>query len=119
MAMRALLPLLRAAAACAVALVLGACASGAHYPVNPPLAKYDPQAGYRIEKIAGDPGNSHSLLAIMMISGGGTRAAALAYGAFEALRDSPLVVAGKPTDLLSEVDTSSIKRVEGAAIHLS
>lgn len=112
--MRALLPALRAAAASAMALALAGCVSYAHYPVNPPLAKYDPQGGYRIEKIATDPSNSRSLLVIMMISGGGTRAAALAFGAFEALRDSPVVVAGQPSDLLREVDY--ITAVSGGSI---
>ena len=44
---------------------------------------------------------------ILAFSGGGTRAAALAYGVLQELRDTPLVVRGKQTRLLDEVDIIS------------
>ena len=98
----------------AAALLLAGCGGEAHYPINPRLAHHDPNAGYRIENVAADAGNSHAMLVVLMISGGGTRAAALAYGALEALRDSKVVVAGRDTNLLDEVDY--ITAVSGGSI---
>jgi len=84
-------------------LALAACAS---FPENPPLAQYAPQAGYRFENLA--PGdNSDKLFVIVTFSGGGTRAAALAYGVLEALRDTWIVREGKKVRLLDEVDVIS------------
>lgn len=97
----------------ALVLLLAGC-SDAHYPVNPRLERYDPHGGYRIENVATDAGNSHAMLVVMMISGGGTRAAALGYGALEALRDAHVVVAGRPTTLLDEVDY--ITAVSGGSV---
>jgi NTE family protein len=44
---------------------------------------------------------------ILAFSGGGTRAAALAYGVLQELRDTPLISKGKQTRLLDEVDVIS------------
>lgn len=86
------------------ALLLAACASFA--PGNPPLAKYAPEAGYRFERLEqGD--NSDELFVIVTFSGGGTRAAALAYGVLEALRDTVIVWRGRKVALLDEVDVIS------------
>ena len=41
------------------------------------------------------------------VSGGGTRAAAFAYGVLEGLRDTPVVVRGRSERLLDEVDVIS------------
>ena len=85
------------------ALLLSACGS---FPVNPPLAKYDPSAGYRFEKL--EPGsNSDELFVIVVFSGGGTRAAALSYGLLEALRDTKIHWQNKEIALLDEVDVIS------------
>jgi len=90
------LPLLAAAA-----LVLAGCATR---PVNPPLAQADHAKGYRFEtraKYERDPDN----LVILAFSGGGTRAAAFAYGVLEALRDIELVGRdGKPYRAIEGVD---------------
>src|SRR5450631_516970 len=87
--------------ACAL---LTACASFA--PVNPPLARYAPDAGYRFERLEkGD--NSDELFVIVTFSGGGTRAAALAYGVLEALRDTAIQWRGRTLALLDEVDVIS------------
>lgn len=86
----------------ALCLILSACAS---YIVNQPLQSYDPQAGYRFP----EPGrvkraNSDSLFVCLAFSGGGTRAAAFAYGVLKKLRDTPIVWQGKTGRLLDEVD---------------
>lgn len=83
-----------------LAVVLAGCASR---PVNPKLDEADPVAGYR-------PGGHHirglasDTLVVVAFSGGGTRAAAFAYGALEALRDTEFTVVGKKTRMLDEVD---------------
>jgi NTE family protein len=95
---------MRAVAVLACALLLPACGSFA--PPNPPLAKYAPDAGYRFERLeSGD--NSDELFVIVTFSGGGTRAAALAYGVLEALRDTTIRWRGRAVALLDEVDVIS------------
>jgi len=86
------------------ALLLAACAS--FTPGNPPLAKYQPDAGYRFERLErGD--NTDGLFVIVTFSGGGTRAAALAFGVLEALRDTTIEWRGRRLALLEEVDVIS------------
>jgi hypothetical protein len=86
------------------ALLAAACASLP--PENPPLGQYAPQSGYRFERLErGD--NSDALFVIVTFSGGGTRAAALAYGVLEALRDTTIEWQGRRLALLDEVDVVS------------
>lgn len=85
------------------ALLLTACGS---FPVNPPLAKYDPSTGYRFEKLE-QGSNSDKLFVILVFSGGGTRAAALSYGVLEALRDTKIQWENQKISLLDEVDVIS------------
>jgi NTE family protein len=85
-------------------LLLASCAS--FTPHNPPLARYAPESGYRFEHLEqGD--NSDELFVIVTFSGGGTRAAALAYGVLEALRDTTIQWRGRRLALLDEVDVIS------------
>jgi NTE family protein len=87
----------------ACVLALSACGS---FPRNPPLAKYDPAAGYRFDQLdQGD--NSDELFVILVFSGGGTRAAALSYGVLEALRDTKIQWKDRRISLLDEVDVIS------------
>jgi NTE family protein len=74
--------------------------------VNEPLEQFDPAYGYRPSRadIRRERGRTHIYVAF---SGGGTRAAALAYGVLEALRDTVIVVDGQPSTMLEEVDTLS------------
>jgi len=88
----------------ATVLALAACA--ALEPGNPPLAQYAPGDGYRFENLAGGD-NADELFVIVTFSGGGTRAAALAYGVMEALRDTRITWQGKRVSLLDEVDVIS------------
>ncbi len=89
-----------------VALSLFVAAGCAHYPVNAPLAHYDPNYGY-------EPKNMHQLkesaelMVLLAFSGGGTRAAAFSYGVLEALRDTSATIDGRKTPLLDEVDAIS------------
>jgi predicted acylesterase/phospholipase RssA len=88
--------------------LLSACAS---YPVNQPQTTYDENAGYRFEKLSPDrtptSDNSDSLFVCLSFSGGGTRAAAFAYGVLQKLRDTTIVWEGKKKTLLDEVDCIS------------
>jgi len=51
--------------------------------------------------------NSGDVSLILAFSGGGTRAAALAYGVMEELRDTSVVIDGRPVRVLDEVDAIS------------
>lgn len=86
------------------ALVFGA--GCAHYPVNDRLAQHDPAAGYRMENLP-DAANSGSLLIVLTFSGGGTRAAALAYGVLDQLAQLEVEWEGRYKRLLDEVDLIS------------
>jgi NTE family protein len=84
----------------ALALVAGCATTNGRY-VNPPLAKVDPRAGYRLET---RPVTNADTVVVLAFSGGGTRAAAFAYGVLEELRRTPLTIDGKPTRMLDQVD---------------
>ena len=94
------------------ALIIGVCAalslSGCAILriANTPLERYDPERGERDYESSQyrDPGRTVIYLAF---SGGGTRAAALAYGVLEELRDTQISVDGVSKSLLEEVDTIS------------
>jgi predicted acylesterase/phospholipase RssA len=89
-------------------LVLPGCAS---YLLNEPIAKYDDKTGYRFpEAIDADlntGGNTDSLFVCLLFSGGGTRAAAFAYGVLSKLKQTSIVWNGKSKSLLDEVDCIS------------
>jgi NTE family protein len=79
---------------------------GTFRPPNQPLDRVDPDHGYRPTEASRhrDPGRIWLTLAF---SGGGTRAASLAYGVLEELRDTLVVVDGTRLRLIDEVDTLS------------
>ena len=83
---------------------LSACAS--YRPANVPLAKVDPDHGYLYtnKKLYREPG---SVIAYLAFSGGGTRAAAFAYGAMQELQATEVEIDGVRKPLLDEVDTIS------------
>ena len=85
----------------------------AHYPVNEPITSIDKEGGYRLSAERGHPNQSDSLAVIMAFSGGGTRAAAYAYGVLETLRDIEINWEGQQRKLLHEVD--SISSVSGGS----
>jgi len=96
-------PLFLAAVALAVILLL-ASSRGAKRPVNPPLSQSQGMNEQRFEGLERSRGQ-HDDLVILAFSGGGTRAAAFAYGVLEALRGIEVTTsAGAKTRLLDEVD---------------
>lgn len=90
----------------ALALLFLALAGCAHYPLNAPLTTYQPDQGYRFPAVASGK-NTHSLFVCLAFSGGGTRAASLAYGVMEKLRAAKIVWKGVEKSLLDEVDCIS------------
>lgn len=82
-----------------LALLISGCA---HYPVNAPLPKNDARAGYRFQNTAPRT-NSDDVLLMLAFSGGGTRAAALSYGALEELKKTEVGVPGNQHPLLDDV----------------
>jgi NTE family protein len=88
----------------ALVLITG-CAS---YGVieNAPLKVLGGEGSYSIRSNAQDR-NTGDISLILAFSGGGTRAAALAYGVMEELRDTSVVIEGQTKRLLDEVDTIS------------
>jgi len=96
----------RARAALAIA---SACLAGCA-PFNAKLAAVDPaRPGYRLARLQpGQPPDARDrLFVVVTLSGGGTRAAAFAYGALEGLRDLRVPVDGRIVSLLGEVDVVS------------
>ena len=85
-------------------LQLSACA---HYPLNKQSHSFDKHAGYRFDTLQSSASNTDSLFICLTFSGGGTRAAALAYGIMEELRQTHIRVDGQEKSLLDEVDVIS------------
>jgi NTE family protein len=101
---RAFLPSIRTASVAAMALLLGACATApATRPVNPPLAKFERNYGYRSEGRS-IQGAASDTMVVLAFSGGGTRAAAFSFGVLEELRRTEVVIGGRRTRLLDELD---------------
>ncbi|MEE8265291.1 MAG: patatin-like phospholipase family protein [Acidiferrobacterales bacterium] len=78
----------------------------AHFPVNEPLERHDPETGYRLKELE-KADDSKELFLMLTFSGGGTRGAALAYGVLEELAKTEVVVEGQRRQLLDEVDVIS------------
>ena len=75
---------------------------------NHALSEFKPQQGYRFDSIDPGAGNTDSLFVCLTFSGGGTRAAAFAYGVLLGLKDTPLPGNGQSTGhLIDEVDIIS------------
>ncbi len=93
----------RLASGSLLAFALAGCA---HYPVNAKLDQYTPTQGYRLENLSAED-NSGNLFVVLAFSGGGTRAAALAYGVLEQLQHTDITWEGRRKTLLDEVDLIS------------
>jgi NTE family protein len=90
----------------ALAVALLALAGCAHYVVNDPLPPTPTGPAHRFAQAPAGK-NTNSLFVCLVFSGGGTRAAALAYGVMERLRDTKIVWKGQEKSLLEEVDCIS------------
>jgi NTE family protein len=84
-----------------------------HYTINAPLERYDQAHGYRFGNIQ-HGGASDDMLVALTFSGGGMRAAALAYGVLEQLAKERITWNGRTHRLLDEVDM--IHAVSGGSI---
>jgi NTE family protein len=76
-----------------------------HYPINQPIKSIESVQQLSLEDKPDK--RSDELLLILTFSGGGTRAAALAYGVLETLDEVQIVVNGQKRHLLDEVDAIS------------
>lgn len=83
----------------AVAVLVSAGCATTHYPINAPLDKPSTQA-YALA----DADNTDSLFIQLSFSGGGTRAAALAYGVLTELRAQSIYWDRRERRLLDEID---------------
>jgi predicted acylesterase/phospholipase RssA len=103
--------LIRSPSSCLRLVPILICAGGcAPAYRNAPLEVYAPDSGYRFETLKCGEGNSDELFVCVTFSGGGSRAAALAYGVLQELRDTsipPLERQGTLRSMLDEVDTIS------------
>jgi NTE family protein len=92
----------------AVSVLLAGLAAGC-VPLRQPnvrLDHVDPEHGYRPHDASKHKDGGRIWL-FLAFSGGGTRAASFAHGVLEGLRDTQVVIDGKPMRLLDEVDTLS------------
>jgi NTE family protein len=87
-------------------LALTALGCGTYFPVNRPLERWDPAYGYRPSR-AEPADRSDELMLSLALSGGGTRAAAFAYGVLEELAATRVVLDGATRLLIDEVDEVS------------
>lgn len=94
----------------ALTLLFAGCATR---PVNAPLGQRDADSGYYFHRQP-RPNNSDETLFLVAFSGGGTRAAALAYGVLEELRDTTFAAAEGQRRLLDEID--AISSVSGGSV---
>ena len=75
---------------------------GSPFYRNAPLKQHAPEVGYRFDTLKPGDHNTDSTFICLTFSGGGTRAAALAYGVLLGLRETPLdPVNETPTDELA------------------
>jgi NTE family protein len=85
--------------------ILTALLGCAHHRVNPALDVWEP---HRTVLDMGTSDRSREVVVMLAFSGGGTRAAAMAYGALEELRDTRLALAdGSERRMLDEIDLIS------------
>ena len=92
--------------AAGLALLLSGCSFYGEIS-NTPIPPGGVENPYSIQNRPRNKPSNDTIGFLMTFSGGGTRAAALAYGVLEELRDTPLNIDGRTLSLLDEVDTIS------------
>lgn len=92
----------RAMGLAAIALLIAGCAT---FPETPSISQVDLSSGYRFANLERTARNSEETFIVLTLSGGGTRAAALAYGVMQKMREMP--IDGGRRTLLDEVDVIS------------
>ncbi|MDO5638819.1 MAG: patatin-like phospholipase family protein [Neisseria sp.] len=88
------------------ALALSACSLVQFQPIET-ISKINPDSGYRLQQaIAKRPQsqNEDDMFVVLMLSGGGTRAAALGYGVLEQLSRQNVWVNGREMPLIDNID---------------
>lgn len=73
---------------------------------NRPLADSPPGRTYSLDRVVDNP-RSGQVSLVLAFSGGGTRAAALAYGVLQELRDTRVTLDGQSRRLIDEIDVIS------------
>ena len=86
-------------------ILLSGCAGTAVID-NTPLKQKSDNSGYSLTSWA-KKSNNDDISLLISFSGGGTRAAALAYGVLKGLRDTPVLIDGKLVRMLDEIDIIS------------
>jgi NTE family protein len=84
-------------------LLLLASGCGTYLPMNQRLEPYDPTVGYRARSVD-QADDSNELILMVAMSGGGTRAAAFAYGVLEELAATQVGFDGRARNLFDEID---------------
>lgn len=86
----------RAAAAMACMLILLSACTSVRPDYNAAFTADVAKRGYRMRALPATPGNGNALFVATSFSGGGARAAALAYGVMLAMRETTLEFEGHP-----------------------
>lgn len=94
-------------AAMATALGMLAACSSTRPVYNAELLSTMQQPGYSMKALPPTPTNGNELFVAASFSGGGARAAALAYSVLEAMRETEVEVNGAPRTLFGELDIVS------------
>lgn len=97
----------------AIYLLLIAGCANTHYTINEPIARVDASTGYRLQLVE-KANTDESMFIHISFSGGGIRAASLAYGVMEELAQTHIQWQGRDTTLWNEVDM--ITAVSGGSL---
>ncbi len=92
--------------AASTALAMSACTLVQFQPVET-ISRIDPERGYRLQQAVEQKPqaqNEDDMFVVLMISGGGTRAAALGYGVLEQLGKQNVWIDGRETPLIDNID---------------
>src|SRR5438445_4631681 len=90
----------------ALSLAILSFGCGTYFRLNKPLKAWDADQGYRSE-LHERPQASDELELVLAFSGGGTRAAAYAYGVLEELAVTHVKFDGRVRSLVDEIDQVS------------